>query len=49
MRFAFASDELESIYDTGASQRFHPHLVRALFSVLTRIAAASDERDLRAS
>ncbi|MHB9026271.1 MAG: type II toxin-antitoxin system RelE/ParE family toxin [Armatimonadota bacterium] len=48
MRFAFRSSELEELYHTGAHPGYHPNLIRAFVRVLTRIAAALDERDLRA-
>jgi proteic killer suppression protein len=49
MRFAFKSEELEQLYETGVNPRFHPYLVRAFFRVLARISAATDERDIRSS
>jgi proteic killer suppression protein len=49
MRFAFQTEELDTLYRTGHHPRWHPNLIRAFFRVMARIAAAVDIRDLRAS
>ncbi|WP_319586111.1 type II toxin-antitoxin system RelE/ParE family toxin [uncultured Desulfobulbus sp.] len=48
MRFAFKDSDLEEIYDTGFSPKYHPNLIHSFFRTVARIAAAIDERDLYA-
>jgi len=48
MRFAFKSPALDEMYLSGRSGRFQPNIARAFLRVVAKIAAAVDERDLRA-
>ncbi len=48
MRFYFKDDRLADVFETGRSPDYQPAVVHAFFRVMTLIAQARDERDIRA-